>query len=340
MTKYMQNNFAQYLTNYLTVYLPSREGVKKNTITSYRDSFSLLLEYCRDYENLAPDKIDISDLSRELIFRFLDWLQDTRNCKVTTRNHRLAAIRSFFSYLAVEAPEYIEQSQKILTIPMKKSPKPALKYLTLEHIEILLKLPDRTTILGKRDAVLMSLMYDSGARVQEIIDLTYGNVMLNDTVTILLTGKGGKSRVVPLMAPTGTLLKNYITLLGKDIYKNSYEVIFLNRGGQKFTRAGITYLIQKYVDQAIKNGVSDMPPKVSPHWFRHSKAMHLLQAGVNLIYIRDLLGHADISTTEIYARADEKMKLEALKNAYENPTNDELPSWKKDKNLLDWLKSL
>jgi len=336
----MRNNFAQYLTNYLSVYLPSREGVKKNTITAYRDSFSLLLEYCRDNENLPPDKIEISDLSRDVIFRFLDWLQESRNCKVTTRNHRLAAIRSFFSFLAVEAPEYIEQYHKILSIPMKKAPKPELKYLTLENMEILLKLPDRSTILGKRDAVLMSLMYDSGARVQEIIDLTYGNVMLNDTVTILLTGKGGKSRVVPLMTPTGNLLKNYISVLGKDVYRNSYEIIFLNRGGKKFTRAGVSYLIQKYVDLAIENGASDMPPKVSPHWFRHSKAMHLLQAGVNLVYIRDLLGHADISTTEIYARADEKMKLEALKNAYENPANEEMPSWKKDKNLLDWLKSL
>lgn len=335
-----QTDLARYLTQYLTVYLPSRAGVKKNTIIAYRDAFSLLLEYCRDVENIPPEKITIADLTRERIFKFLNWLQEVRSCKVTSRNHRLAAIRSFFSFLAVEAPEYLEHSQIILSIPMKKTDKPPLKYLTLENVEALLKQPDRSKTLGKRDAVMLSLIYDSGARVQEIIDLTYGNIVLNDTVTISLTEKGGKTRTVPLMTPTGNLLKQYITILNKDVHRNCCEIVFLNRSGKKFTRAGITFILQKYVDLARQNGAVDMPQKVTPHWLRHSKAMHLLQAGVNLIYIRDLLGHADVSTTEIYARADEKMKLEALKKAYENPTNEDLPSWKKDNDLLDWLKSL
>lgn len=335
-----QTDFAEYLTKYLTVYLPSRAGVKKNTIMAYRDAFSLLLEYCRDVENIPPEKIAVADLNRERIFRFLDWLQETRSCKAASRNQRLAAIRSFFSFLAVEAPEYLEHSQKILSIPVKKTDKPPLKYLTLENVEALLKQPDRSTTLGKRDAVMLSLMYDSGARVQEIIDLTYGSIVLNDTVVVSLTGKGGKSRLVPLMTPTGNLLKQYIAVLKKDIQRNCCEIVFLNRQGKKFTRAGITFILQKYAELARRGGAADMPQKITPHWLRHSKAMHLLQAGVNLIYIRDLLGHSDVSTTEIYARADEKMKLEALKKAYESPTDEELPSWKKDSDLLDWLRSL
>ena len=142
------------------------------------------------------------------------------------------------------------------------------------------------------------------------------------------------------MQPTGELLKQYIYNTGKSVAVNRNELLFPNKHGKKYTRAGITYILQKCVESARNQGLSDMPENVTPHWLRHSKAMHLLQAGVNLVYIRDLLGHADITTTEIYARADEKMKLEALTKAYNNPTDSELPSWKKDRDLLDWLKSL
>lgn len=335
-----QTDFAEYLTKYLTVYLPSVHGVKNNTIYSYRDSFSLLMEYCRDYEKLPPEKLTVSHLDRNLIFRFLDWLENERNCKVSTRNHRLASIRSFFAYIAVEAPEYIAHCQKILSVPMKKAQKSPLKYLTLEYTKALLAQPDRTTFYGKRDAVLLALLYDTGARVQELIELKYGDITLNDTVTVILTGKGGKSRIVPLMKPTGELIEQYIRSTGKSVTVNRNELLFLNKQKKKFTRCGIAYILQKYADSARNQGTADMPEKITPHWLRHSKAMHLLQSGVNLVYIRDLLGHSDISTTEIYARADEKMKLEALTKAYNNPADSEIPSWKKDKNLLDWLKSL
>lgn len=334
-----QTDLAVYLSKFLKVRLPTQQGVKKNTILAYRDSFSLLLEYCRDVEHIAPEKLAVTDLSRECIFRFLDWLQNERHCKVSTRNHRLAAIKSFFGFLAVEAPEYIEQCQSIKSIPLKKTDKAPLMYLTLEQVKALLEQPDRTTPQGRRDAVLLSLLYDTGARVQELIDLTFGDISDGDIVTVILTGKGGKSRIVPLMEPTGELLKYYFKVTGKNPTLNPRELLFPNKQGRKYTRVGITDIIQRNVERARANGIN-MPEKVTPHWLRHSKAMHLLQAGVNLIYIRDLLGHVNVTTTEVYARADEKMKREALLKAYENPTDKELPSWKKDDNLLEWLKSL
>lgn len=335
-----QTDFAGHLTRFLTIYLPGRQGVKENTLHSYRDSFSLLIEYCRDNEKLPPEKLCVAHLDRDLIFRFLDWLENERGCKTSTRNHRLASIRSFFGYLAVEAPEYLEQCQKILSISMKKQDKPPLNYLTLEQVKALLEQPDRTTVQGKRDVLLLSLLYDTGARVQELINLRFGDISPNDIVTIMLTGKGGKSRIVPLMKPTGELLLAYIHSSGKSVVNNRNELLFPNKHGKKFTRCGITYLLQKYAEMAKLSGIPWVSEKITPHWLRHSKAMHLLQSGVNLVYIRDILGHADITTTEIYARADEKMKLEALTKAYNNPTDSEIPSWKKDKNLLDWLKSL
>lgn len=158
--------------------------------------------------------------------------------------------------------------------------------------------------------------------------------------TIILTGKGGKSRIVPVMKPTGELLKQYMEGSGLTSPVYGRNPLFTNRGNKPLTRAGVTYILKKYAAQAQAMGVKDISDEITPHWLRHSKAMHLLQSGVNLVYIRDLLGHSDISTTEIYARADEKMKRKALMEAYNSPASDELPTWKKDKDLLDWLKSL
>ena len=282
----------------------------------------------------------ITQIDRELVLRFLKWLEEERHCKITTRNQRLAAIHSFFSFLMVEAPQYMEQCQKVLSIPMKKADKPPLMYLPLDAVKGLLEQPDRNTSHGRRDAVLLSLLYDTGARVQELVDLKVCDINLNDTVTIVLTGKGGKSRIVPVMKPTGELLRQYIEGNGLSHPARSRNPLFTNRGNHPLTRAGVTYILKKYAAQAQAIGVKDISEEITPHWLRHSKAMHLLQSGVNLIYIRDLLGHSDVSTTEIYARADETMKRKALLEAYESPSEDQLPTWKKDKDLLDWLKSL
>ena len=335
-----ETDFARYLTQFLSVYLPGHLGSKKNTLLSYRDSFSLLLKYCRDVENYAPEKLMITQIDRELVLRFLKWLEEERHCKITTRNQRLAAIHSFFSFLMVEAPQYMEQCQKVLSIPMKKADKPPLMYLPLDAVKGLLEQPDRNTSHGRRDAVLLSLLYDTGARVQELVDLKVCDINLNDTVTIVLTGKGGKSRIVPVMKPTGELLRQYIEGNGLSHPARSRNPLFTNRGNHPLTRAGVTYILKKYAAQAQGIGVKDISEEITPHWLRHSKAMHLLQSGVNLIYIRDLLGHSNVSTTEIYARADETMKRKALLEAYESPSEEQLPTWKKDKDLLDWLKSL
>lgn len=209
-----ETDLARYLTQFLAVYLPGQQGTKRNSQISYRDAFSLILEYSRDYEKIPPDKLSISQIDRDFVLRFLGWLEEFRHCKAATRNQGLAAIHSFFSFLIVEAPQYIEQAQKVLAIPMKKTERPPLMYLPLDAVKGLLDQPDRKTMWGRRDAVLLSLLYDTGARVQELIDLKIGDISLNDTVTVRLTGKGGKSRIVPVMRPTGELLKQYMENAG------------------------------------------------------------------------------------------------------------------------------
>lgn len=188
---------------------------------------------------------------------------------------------------------------------------------------------------------MLSLLYDTGGRVQELADLKMGDIRLSSPTVIRLTGKGDKVRLVPIMAPTEKILKTYLDEHDPHYVAHGGYPLFCNRDGKKLTRAGIAYILDKYVKQAQAAGNVFMREPVSPHSLRHSKAMHLLQAGVNLVYIRDLLGHADVSTTEVYARADERLKRKALEQAYPSPTPEpESPAWQKDDDLLVWLKNL
>lgn len=181
---------------------------------------------------------------------------------------------------------------------------------------------------------MLSLLYDTGARVQEIADLIVSDVRLEIPATVTLTGKGNKTRIVPLMTPTAKLIQQYISEMRLSDAAHRQYPLFTNRSGEKLTRAGITYVLKKYADQARIPHPEWIPSMISPHCLRHSNAMHLLQSGVNLVYIRDLLGHVSITTTEVYARADSEMKRKALEGAYANVTPSEMPVWQQNTNLL------
>lgn len=333
-------DFSYHLTNYLSAYLPGQRGVSSNTIRSYRDTFSLFLRFCRDQKSINPEKMTMKTFSKELLEEFLIWLEADRGNSIMTRNQRLSAIHAFFKYLQLEAPEHMFLSGQILAIPVKKHPEKNINYLSFEGIKSILSMPDLFTLSGRRDLTMLSLLYDTGARVSEITDIVVCDVRLDEPATIRLTGKGKKTRIVPLMHRVSDLLRRYITEQDLNaLHKRDYP-LFSNRMNQKLTRAGITYILDKYVKKARESSPELIPKTVSPHCFRHSKAVHLLQAGVNLIYIRDLLGHCDLKTTEIYAKIDPKMKREALENAYQNPNPNQPPVWIQDKSLMTWLSSL
>jgi site-specific recombinase XerD len=281
----------------------------------------------------------MSMLTHVIIADFLEWLEDERKCCIATRNQRLAAIHSFFRYAQYEEPSGILHFQKVIALPVKKAPKPSVPHLTPEAMKFLLSRPDKMTVKGRRDLTLLSVLYDSGCRVQELANLRVRDVVLDNPAVLILTGKGNKVRRVPLMKNTLTLLQHYFRehSLGKDC-KKDYP-LFINKQHKKLTKEGIAYIISLYVGSARKLSAS-MPEKVRPHMFRHSKAMHLLQAGVNLIYIRDFLGHENIKTTEIYAKCDSESKRKAIENAYPDLVDSNLPDWNKDAALLDWLSSL
>lgn len=215
-----------------------------------------------------------------------------------------------------------------------------LEHLTPDAMKLLLDQPDKHTPKGRRDLTLMSMLYDSGARVQELIDIRVCDVILEaPAVTILLNGKGNKTRRVPVMKNTASLLKNYLLENKLDKPWKNESPLFKNNQHNRLTREGIAYIIGKYVESA-RNISTIVPSKIRPHMFRHSKAMHLLQAGVDLIYIRDFLGHTDLKTTEIYARIDTEKKREVIENAYSELIDCDLPDWSKDQALLSWLSEL
>ena len=332
-------DFPSLLTRYLTHYLPVQRNPSSNTICSYRDTFKLLLLFCRDVKKFNISKLSISMLDKKCIEEFLLWLTNTRGDSASTYNQRLCAIHAFFDYVIAEEPGLMEQCVQVLDIPHKVTHAPPAHYLTPESLKLLLSMPDTSTRKGRRHLVLLTVLYDTAARVSELTDICLRDVRLEPPAVITLHGKGGKTRSVPLMKQTVALLKAYFSENNIDPQVRPDIPLFWNSRRQKLTRSGVTFILQKYAEMARKVS-PDVPDHITPHIMRHTKAMNLVQANVNPIYIKDLLGHADISTTEIYARADSEAKRTALEKATAQLELPTVSGWEHDADLIEWLSSL
>lgn len=338
----MRADLPYYLTQFLGKYLSGEKNASRHTIQSYSLTFKLLLTFIESEKRIMPEQLSMAHLTRDMVIDFLDWLETVRNCGITTRNQRLVAIHSFVRFVQKQYPENLLEFQKILNIPDKKCAKTVVPFLTGEEMRILLSMPDPSTQSGFRDTVMLAVLYDSAARVQEIIDLKVKDLRLDKPAVIALHGKGQKTRYVPIMEKTQNLLKTYLEKKQRSSGTSDVEqYVFENQKKQQLSRWGISYIINKYVNMARLSDGFNIRFSVTPHVFRHSKSVHLLQSGVNLIYIRDFLGHSDCSTTQIYAKADTETRRKAIEAAYVDilPTS-ELPDWSDDKNLMDYLSSL
>lgn len=335
-------DIADCIEKYFTDYLVKERGVSAHTVRSYRDTFILLLEYMNEERKIPADKLGLDDIDKNIVLSFLDWLQNVKHNAISTRNQRYATIRSFYGYIMYEDPIHISRWKSICSIRIKREVRNSIKYITVDGIKAIFEQIDTKTRKGRRDLTLLSLMYNLGARAQEMIDLTPSSIRTSKPYVIELFGKGAKKRLVPIDENMMHLLGNYLKEYGLDRPGMDHHPLFFNGWGSKLTNPGITYILQKYVSMARMEHSDIVPLTPTPHVFRHSRAMHLLQAGVNLVYIRDLLGHVSIQTTEIYARADSKLKREAIENAYSNLgiTEPDVKSWEKDPKLKAFLKSL
>lgn len=330
-------DFAACLTEYLSHYLPEMQNVSPNTISSYCDTFRFFLMFCRDVEKMNIERLSLADLKPQLIDSFLEWLENERKNSISTRNQRLAAIHSFVKYVQTQEPLLLLNFQQILNIPVKKKASRPVEHLTKEEVAVIFRQPDTFTPQGRRDATVLCVLYDTAARAQELCDMQAGDVRLDNPASIRITGKGRKTRVVPILPATTKNLRNYMEEKHLLCPEKSHLPLFPNRDGKHLTRAGLRYILNKYVQQSAESGLT-FSGTISPHIFRHTKAMHLYEAGNNLIYVRDYLGHADISTTGIYARTSLHMKRQALEKVSDSPAPD-VPSWVQNKDVLSWLKT-
>jgi integrase/recombinase XerD len=266
MTK--PTDFAYHLTNFLSRYLPGIKGYSTNTVSAYRDTFKLLLIFAAEKEGIKENKLNLSMLDRDLIVHFLLWIEDERGCSTITRNQRLAAVHSFCLYLQKEVPDLMYQFQEVLSIPFKKHPIKTLNFLSKDAVKAILSKPDIKTKNGRKHLCLLSLMYATGARVQEIANLRVSDITYSNSSLVMLTGKGAKSRFVPLEAPVIKLLSQYLEDFSLKSPSRGLELLFKNHSQKKLTRQGITYIFKKYADMVKERQPNLIPGKVSPHSFR------------------------------------------------------------------------
>jgi integrase/recombinase XerD len=332
-------DLAFYLSRFFADHLASERNASPNTIKGYRDAFRLLLHYCRDHHDTLPDRLTVRALTPDTIRGFLADLDQRPRHSARTRNHRLSAIHSFFRFLQSEEPALALQCQQILAIPMQRAPQRPVAYLAPDDLGAILAAPDLVTPSGRRDAVLLCVLYDTGARVQELVDLSIRDIRLDAPAQIQLTGKGRKTRVVPLMGSTVALLREYLCEHDLQRPERAAYPLFWNRRRERLTRSGVRYILNQHAAQARQQRPG--LPSVHPHKLRHSKAMHLLQAGNPMVVIQAVLGHADVRTSSVYARADLEMTRAALEKAGEaSPARPSMPSWKANTGLMEWLRSL
>ncbi len=319
---------GRLLESFFCQRLMKQRGVSPRTIYTYRDTFRLLLRFGEQKLGKKAAKIALSDLKVDLVLAFLDYLEEDRHNCTRSRNIRLAAIRSFLHYAALQEPSAMQNIQRVLAIPMKRFDKPLLSFLSLEEVESIIDSPDLSTWSGRRDRALFSTMYNTGARVSEIVSIKCMDIDGTQCSSLILHGKGRKERVIPLWKRTSQILRQWLPQNNHSFH----HPLFPNRFGKSMTRSGVEKQLRKAGNQAGKKCPSLVGKKISPHTVRHTTAMHLLQSGVDLSVIAMWLGHESINTTHGYMLADIEMKKKALGKMNEpntgfiafNPTEDVL----------------
>ncbi len=330
------HDLAPLLTGFFLRHLPVERNASPHTIAAYRDTFKLLLRFIAESSpSLATCQIE--DLTSECILRFLTALEAARHNTIRTRNARLAAIHSFFRYVLAFEPALAAHCQRVLVIPLKKAAHPVLGYLTDSELAHLLAQVDRSTTTGERDYLFIALLYDTGARIQELLDLAPRDCRLTPPAFVRLRGKGRRERVCPILPQTARVVTRFLSTSGRLL--DEALPLLQNRRGHQLTRHGAGYLLRKYVQHARRSLPHLDRVRISPHTLRHTKAMHLLQSGVPLITIKDILGHADVTSTEVYVQIDLEMKRDALM-ATGTPTSVSPKRPRLRKGLLAWLEAL
>lgn len=331
---------ASALKSFFLDYLPRQRALSPLTLQSYRDSLKLLLQFAAGQKG-DPSQLAVGDLCVEKVTAFLQSLETSRKNRASTRNVRLSAIHSFFRYLGGQHPEHLEQAQRILSIPFKRTGNREIQHLDFDEIQAVLKAVQAGNGQGNecRDLALLGLMFNTGARVSEIVGLQTADLHLSAPSSILFRGKGNKERTCPIWPETAGLLQKLLER--QDSAPSSAAPVFLNDRGSRLTRFGVRLILKKYVQKAASRRPSLKRKRLHPHSIRHSTALHLLRSGVDLSTIAHWLGHVSVNTTNKYLCLDLNAKREALAKA--KPLlkpGHRAAKWHRDRNLIAWLTAL
>lgn len=320
--------------------LKCQKGLRSASIRSYKDALRLFLLFVADDARRKLTRLKLADLTGERVVRFLNFLEEKRHNQIRSRNHRLAAIRSFFEYLARHEPTMLTEAQWVAGIPVKRTSPPQTHYLEHDEIKALFSALPITGPFALRDHTLLFFLYNTGARVQEVADLRVAHLDLTRH-RVHLHGKGDKWRFCPLWDKTTTLLQR---LLKAQSPPSPESPVFASRNGNPLTRFGIYKIVRRHTVNLLEKNANGQPRRISPHILRHTTAVHLLESGVELNVIRAWLGHISLETTNRYAEVNLRMKTEALKTCEPSVSISEVsrrkPNWRDDQTLLTWLKSL
>jgi site-specific recombinase XerD len=327
---------AYWLHAFFHDWLAQQRNLSHHTIKSYRDTWRLFLRFVAGRKRRSVSDLLLEDLTEQEVLAFLQHGEQERKITIGTRNCRLAAVRSFFRFVADREPSAVAQCTAVLHIPTKKAPTAEIKYLDKDEITAILRQPDRSTLEGQRDHGLLALLYNTGARVQEALDLCPRAIRFRSPAQVTLFGKGRKERVCPLWPETIDLL----TALLKRQPRPDDAPIFVNRYGEPLSAAGVRFKLKSYVRRAAQHVPSLARKHVTPHTFRHSMGVAMVAAGVDITVIRTLLGHVSLDTTNHYARANLETKRLALERVDPSTRPSRPPRWKRDPDLLRWLNSL
>ncbi len=339
MSSVRPNALGRALRGFFADNLPKVRGVSRHTILSYRDAFTILMRFLAEHHGRAVVALDFPDLAPEHLLAFLEHLEVGRHNSVATRNARLAAIHAFARYAASNHPEHLELCQQILAVPFKRGRQRVVEYLEADELHALLDAPDRTTRDGRRDHALLLTLFNTGARVQELLDVRPCDIQLERPFQVRLRGKGRKERLCPLWLQTVESLR---ALLGENgVDPTDTDRLFRNHRGAPLTRFGVRYLLQKHAQSARSVAKTLKAKRVHPHVLRHTTAVHLLQAGVDLVTISHWLGHASVETTNRYAAVNLEMKRAAIQKAKPiGKVDPALTAWRSDATILEWLEAL
>jgi integrase/recombinase XerD len=333
------NALARVLRGFFADHLPRVRGSSPHTVLSYRDTLVLFLRFVADRQKRSVSQLDLGDLDPPEVLAFLEHLETNRHNLVATRNVRLAAIHAFFRYCATADPAWVEHCQRVLAIPFKRTGSRPIHYFEYDEIQAVLASVDRTTVDGRRDYALLATMFNTGARVQEIVTLCVRDLQLEALPQVRLYGKGRKERWCPLWPQTTEILRTWLAEPGRDV--SSDRPLFCNHRRERLTRFGVRYLLQKYCARAKVTKPSLGRKRLHPHSMRHSSAVHLLRSGVEITTISQWLGHASVTTTNLYATVDLEMKRKAIEQARPTDFGSVGPaSWRTDASILDWLEGL